>query len=440
MRDYFHQIADELNSHVKGAEVALANFRGERSDFVRFNRSAVRQPGSVSEMHLAIDLIEHRRHAESHVVLSGILEEDRLRVAAAIDEARAGRDGQPEDPHLLFNETPRSSDRVERGRLPKGPEAVDAILAAGRGRDMVGIYAAGQIFTGFANSLGQRNWDEADSFNLDWSFYSGGDKAVKATYAGFTWDAAEFARVAAQSAEKLTALARPPKTIPPGEYRAYMTPAAMHEIVGVLAWGGFGLHAQRSRSTVFLRMIEGDARLHPSLTIREDTKDGAAPNFQREGFLKPDEVVLIKNGRYADCLVSPRSAVEYGVKTNGANAAEMTQSIDLAAGDLDEATILSALGTGVYVSNLWYMNFSDRSAGRLTGLTRFATFWVENGEIVAPLNVMRFDDTIYRMFGENLLGLTRQREFILDPLTYEARSSDSARLPGALIDNFRFTL
>ena len=29
------------------------------------------------------------------------------------------------------------------------------------------------------------------------------------------------------------------------------------------------------------------------------------------------------------------------------------------------ADVLKALGTGIYVSNLWYLNFSDRSAGRL---------------------------------------------------------------------------
>ena len=38
-------------------------------------------------------------------------------------------------------------------------------------------------------------------------------------------------------------------------------------------------------------------------------------------------------------------------------------------------------------------------------MTRFATFWVENGEIVAPVPVMRFDDTFPRMFGEGLIAL-----------------------------------
>ena len=50
---------------------------------------------------------------------------------------------------------------------------------------------------------------------------------------------------------------------------------------------------------------------------------------------------------------------------------------------------LAALDTGIYVGNLWYLNFSDRPACRITGMTRFASFWVEHGKIVAPVNVMR---------------------------------------------------
>ena len=98
------------------------------------------------------------------------------------------------------------------------------------------------------------------------------------------------------------------------------------------------------------------------------------------------------------------------------------------------------MGTGVYVNRLWYLNYSDRPAGRITGMTRFATFWVEDGRIQAPLNVMRFDETLYRVLGENLLGLTAEREFLPSGSTYFARSVDSSRLPGALIENFTFTL
>jgi predicted Zn-dependent protease len=176
------------------------------------------------------------------------------------------------------------------------------------------------------------------------------------------------------------------------------------------------------------------------VTIRENTGDGVAPNFQEAGFIKPDQVTLIDNGIFRDCLVSPRSAKEYDVPTNGASGGEMPESLEMAAGSLASVETLHRLDTGVYINNVWYLNYSDRTACRITGMTRFATFWVENGVIQAPLNVMRFDETLYRMFGENLLGLTAERDLLLDPSTYGARSTSSARIPGALVQDFTFTL
>ena len=132
--------------------------------------------------------------------------------------------------------------------------------------------------------------------------------------------------------------------------------------------------------------------------------------------------------------------MEFKLTTNGAGAREKPDSLDLAAGSLAMTEVLEQLDTGIYINNLWYLNFSDRAAGRMTGMTRFATFWVERGQIVAPIDVMRFDDSVYRLLGENLIDLTAEREMLLDPSTYDARSTSSARLPGILLKALRFTL
>jgi hypothetical protein len=73
-------------------------------------------------------------------------------------------------------------------------------------------------------------------------------------------------------------------------------------------------------------------------------------------------------------------------------------------------------------------------------MTRFATFWMDDGEIVAPVNVLRFDDTAYHLLGDQLEGLTDTAEVLLDTSTYERRSTDSSRLPGALVGAMRFVL
>ena len=440
MQTYFNELADNLRGLLAGDEVFTCSFGGEDSDFIRFNKNQVRQAGHVEQRKLSVDLISGRKHVAGDLTLTGDLELDRPRLAALVSDLRERRATLPEDPHLLYATEVASTERIGECKLPPAPDAVGEIQKAGNGHDLVGIYAGGGIHSGFANSFGQRNWQTSYSFNFDWSFYKHGDKAVKSGFAGFEWDAAAFDGKVARAREQLAALEHEPKTIKPGKYRVYLTPAALEEVIGLLSWAGFGLKAHRTKQTTLIKMVEGGAKLHPAVTLTENTKDGVAPNFQGSGFLRPDQVTLIDGGAYGDCLVSPRSAKEYGVATNGASAWETPESVDLAGGTLATDDVLSKLGTGVYVSNLWYLNYSDRNACRATGMTRFATFWVENGAIQGPLNVMRFDETIYRALGENLQALTAERDWILDAGTYFARSTSSSRLPGALIEDFAFTL
>ena len=65
----------------------------------------------------------------------------------------------------------------------------------------------------------------------------------------------------------------------------------------------------------------------------------------------------------------------------------------------------------------------------------------EDGEIVAPIENLRFDDSFYRFLSEDaLLGLTKQQAFVPNVGTYERRSLGGMWVPGMLIDQFRYTL
>lgn len=440
MQHYFNSLADHVNSRLTGEERFLMNFGAEDSDFVRLNHAQVRQAGSVRQRIVSIDLIHGQRHAPGMVCLSGDADLDRDRLSRLVEELRGKLGFLPEDPYLLYSTDVRSTEHHAENQLLPAHEAIAQIQDAAKGLDLVGLYASGGIHSGFANSFGQRNWFSSYSFNFDFSAYHHGDKAVKADYAGFRWDAAAFDAKMSVVREQFSYLTREARTIKPGHYRVYLAPAAVWDLMSTLAWGGFGLKDHRTKQTTLLRMVEEGVKLHPSITLMENVKDGVAAAFNGAGFLKPDQTTIIERGVFKDCLASPRSAKEYGVPTNGASEAETPDSLDLAAGDLPRGEILSRLGTGLYVNNLHYLNYSDRPACRMTGMTRFATFWVENGSIVAPVNVMRFDETIYRVLGENLIGLTQERDFVLDSQTYFARSTSSQRVPGALVEGFHFTL
>lgn len=440
VRGWFDELIAWTTGRLQGDEVLLATLGGENSDFVRFNHGDVRQAGTVRQTSLHVDLVDGNRHTEGTVTLTRDLEQDRARVETLMAGLREQRRLVPEDPFLLYNTEPVSTEYVGGDALPEPGQALAEIRGAAVGHDLVGIYTAGDTFSAFASSLGQRNWFQTATFGLDWSAYLRADKAAKNLYAGFSWDADAFAAKVDWTRRQLAVLEREPVDLAPGGYRVFLTPTALQELMELLSYESFGCRSHETRQTPLLRMITEGATLDPSVRISEDTAGGVAPNFQEAGFLRPDEVVLVEGGAYRDTLVSPRSAQEFGVATNGASSWEVPESLAMAPGSLPSADAVEALDTGLWIGNLWYSNFSDQAACRTTGMTRFATFWVEGGEIVAPVNVLRFDDTVYHLLGDRLEGLTDTAEVLLDTTTYEHRSTGSFRLPGVLVSEMTFTL
>lgn len=440
-QNYFNSLVEKTTTKLSGQEILLASLSGETTDFVRFNDNNVRQAGNIVQQTITLRLISNQRHAVIDVTLTNNAETDRALCEHALVSLREQISVVSQDPYLLFNTEPNSTEQIEANRLPDATEAMAKIRERGNGRDLVGVLAQGEHWNGFANSLGQRNWSQNASFNFDWCFYLQADKAAKNNYAGYSWDDQAFAEKVAWSDQQVEALKRTPKTLTPGEYRAYLAPSALSEVLQLWNYGGaFAAQAHQTKQSALLQMVTDGRDLSNKVTMREATKGASAPNFESNGFVRPDAVDLIVNGKYANTLVSPRSAGEFGFTTNGANNWEVTESLSLEPGGLEAANTVESVDTGLYVGNLWYTNWSDQGACRVTGMTRFATFWVEGGEIVAPVNVMRFDDTAYRMFGDNLVDLTSNADVLLDSMSYYQRSRMSMTLPGALVNDMRFVL
>lgn len=435
----FDSLADMARDRLQPGEEFALWFSAEDSSFVRFNHGRIRQPGDVVQRTLTVDLRRGRTHASGTVPISGERALDDERLGQLFVSLRESLPMLPEDPYLLTPHEVRSTTTVGEDRLPDPLEATRAIIERADALDLVGILASGGVHAGYADSRGQRNWFTSHSFHFDFSAYYRADKAVKGAYAGFAWDEDALGKKLDDARASLELLKRPPARIEPGRYRVYLTPAALFEVFGLLGYGGFGLKALRTKQSPLVKLEQG-ATLSPMVTLLENTAEGVGPAFNASGFLRPPVVELVREGRFGSALVSPRSAKEYGVEGNGADDEEAPGALQMAGGSLEESRVLEALGDGVLVSNLWYLNYSDRPAGRITGMTRFATFLVEGGQVKAPLEVMRFDETLYRMFGENLEALSAQRELILDPHSYGARSTKSALLPGALVKDFTFSL
>ena len=442
---YFGDLSQGLPRFLEGDETFTCSYEAEQSDFVRFNHGRIRQAGFVDQAYLSLRLIKDgidgQRQAGITMTLSGNVAEDLGHCERAFASLRAILPDLPVDPLLTIETEGFTSRNVRTGTLPSGVDMASTITGLGMAHDLVGFLASGPLQRGFASSHGHHNWHEVANFDFEWSLYYEADKATKSSYAGFEWDTEALRSKVIRAANDLAVLRRPPKHLDPGGYRVYLSPTALHEIVSMMGWGGFSAKARATRNSPLQKLYEQQASLSPLVSIGEHTTGGLMPVVQSEGFRRPDQVDLIDAGRGVGVLASPRTAREYGLRHTGCeNNVEKPQSLDMAAGDVAQDHVLRELGNGLCINNLWYLNFSDRMNARLTGMTRFATFWVENGEAVAPTNVMRFDDSIYRMLGDHLTGLTATREFIPESRTYQSRSTASMRLPGAFIDGFLLTL
>ncbi|WP_428423258.1 metallopeptidase TldD-related protein [Methylibium sp.] len=438
-RAHFEALAEQV-CRAEGVDRVSLALHAEASDFLRFNRSALRQATHVLQAQATLSVVRGARRAESSLTLSGDIGHDARRLMA--ERLQLARDLAliPDDPWLLLPDAASSSHRQDRGALPAPATVIDAVREHAEGLDFVGFYAGGPVVRAYADSLGSRHWHRVESFDFEWCLYQAADKAVKTRYGGTAWAPTEFAARMREAAARAALLRRASRVLPPGAYRAAFSPAAMNELLGTLGWSGFGLKARRTGVSSLMKLACGDARLHPAVRLTEAPGRGITPCFTTDGFVRPAEVVLASDGNAGDTLNAPRSAREYGLPANGANATETPEALCLAPGTLPHDGLLGALGSGLYVSNLWYLNYSDRQACRMTGMTRFACFWVEDGEVVAPLDVMRFDDSFLRMFGEGLVGLGDRCELIPDGSTYQLRQLASVTTPAAVVEGWRLTL
>jgi len=440
MKQLFNQLSETVLNNLNADEHLKVAIGGEKSQFVRFSQSKVRQSGLVDDASLDIVLIKDGRTCSGSFTLTGNIDVDETMAMEEMNRLRAEVSTLPKDPFVVMPKDTGSSQEQHNGSLLSAEEAVSSLSPAMQGVDLAGIWASGRIFSGNANSAGQKHWFATDTFSLDYSLITPDERMVKGTYAGSHWDQSEYEKNMATSIAKLRMMEKPGKKIKPGAYRTYIAPAGVADIVGMFSWGGVGEASIQQGDSSLCKMRQNGIKMSPCFTLSEDFTSGVVPRFNSNGELAPEKLDLILAGSLKNTLVSSRTAKEYGVQSNYAGEGESLRSPVLSPGELNEDEVVKKIDNGIYLSNLHYLNWSDRPGGRITGMTRYACFWVENGEVVAPIENMRFDDSIYNFFGKNLEAVTDKVHLHPTVETYDGRELGGVSCPGILLKSFELTL
>ena len=446
----FNRLTEAVGDRLSPPHHFTLSIAGEDSQFTRFNQAKVRQTGQVCDGQLRLTLMTATQTAAATVPFIGEFDTDWAIAQQALTRLQAELPHLSVDPYVVLpspadgpadGPTNGRSREVHRGDLLPTKAIAETLLDPVQTLDFSGLYAAGLSYRAYGDSAGKRHWFETASFTLDYSLF--GDRpyqAVKGTLAGRQWHRQTYQQNIAAAQQQLALSQRPIKAIPKGRYRTYLAPAAVADLMETVIYGGLGEAALRQGNSAFSKLAQGEATLSEQFSLGEDFQRAGVPRFNTSGQVAPTQLPVIQTGRWVTPLVNARSAKEYGQPSNAANARETMRAPALAPGQLAGDQVLAELGTGLYLSNLHYLNWSDLTAGRITGMTRYACFWVEDGEIVAPIENLRFDDNFYRFLGEGLIALSDRLTFLPAVGTYERRSLGGMWMPGMLIDQFRYTL
>ena len=440
MNKYYTKLNNFLFSIMNKNEIIITNIIGENSQFIRFNNSKVRQTGLIDDMSFSMILIYNNRKTSISMTLTGMKEKDKLIISSYLEKLRNNISSMPEDPFIVMPKLSDSSKEVYSGALLDNKKSVDNLLPVMQGVDLTGIWASGRIFSGNANSLGLEHWFETETYGLDYSLITPSKKMVKACYAGTKWNQDEYENFIVGSKKKLELMYKAPVKIDPGDYRTYIAPDGVSDLLSMLSWGGISEASIQQGDSSLIKLKNLESKLSPCFTLSEDFSNGMVPRFNGMGEVAPEKLPLIVAGTLKNTLVNSRTEKEYNIPTNYASSDEGLRSPIMSSGGLNENEVLSNIDKGVYLSNLHYLNWSDRIGGRITGMTRYACFWVENGEIVAPIDNMRFDDTIYNIFGDNLEESTNKLHLVPNVGTYDGRSLGGTYCPGIMLSSFSLTL
>jgi predicted Zn-dependent protease len=286
---------------------------------------------------------------------------------------------------------------------------VRAFVDAAGGLETAGYCSTTRTAITFANSAGQSAHAEVAEAAMSAIARSpGGDRAPADGVARLATPriaSLDGAVLGARAGAKAVGSANPVE-LPPGRYEVVLEPTAVYDLLSNLAVFGFNAKAVAERqSFVELDRVQFD----PALTLVDDPLEAGLP-FDTEGTAR-DRLTVVDAGVSTAIAHDRRTAAAAGVASSGhalpggaaigalfldlrlrpdTSRERLTAEVAGPAADADVAALVSQVGRGLLVSDFWYTRVLDPRSLVITGLTRNGVWLIEDGQVVGPVQNMRF--------------------------------------------------
>jgi len=415
------EICERTLSLVGNGAEALVTATVGTSSLTRFANSRIHQNVTEDVATVALTLAVEGRLAR---VTSSRTDPDSL--AALVERAGAAARLRPVDPDFpgLAPPAPVSPvdhwDDATAGATPdQRAEVVAGFVAAAGDFEAAGYCSTRATTKVLASTTGQRAEGRSTAAQVDGIHRAvvGGphpaDGYAQATSSrlGDLDGAAVGARAAAKAGG-----GRDPVSLDPGSYEVVLEPKAVSAALLYPAYLGF-CGKSHAEGTSFVRL--GELQWDEAVDIWDDVLDPRALGkaVDAEGTPK-GRLDLVRAGVSAGLTHDRRSAHLAGVASTGHSHGYDSQggtpaNLFLGGGDVSAEALIAQVERGLLVTDFWYNRILDPKTQVVTGLTRNGLFLIEGGRITAPVQNLRYTQSIVAGFGPGkVLGLADDAQLV----------------------------
>ncbi|MEM2910505.1 MAG: TldD/PmbA family protein [Nitrososphaerota archaeon] len=234
----------------------------------------------------------------------------------------------------------------------------------------------------------------------------------------------QFATVAADDSEfkpeevgsmagEIARMALNPVEGKPGRYDAILGPMTFAHIVDELGSAASAFNVDVGASFL-VDMLEKKVA-SPIFTLTDDptlsNTYGTEP-FDDEG-LPTRKNVIVENGILKTYLHNSTTAKRYGTVStaNAGIVVPMPFNLVVDAGDRNFGKLLSGVDRGIYITNDWYLRYSNYREGDFSTVPRDGLFTIKNGSIEMPIKGLRLAGNMIKLLS-SVVALSVERRWI----------------------------
>ena len=429
---YFIQLFKGLNIKNIPDNINFS-YDGENSKFYRINNSCLRQVTFVDQHYLEIKRIVDDIEDKVSLQLTGDLKMDQENINNYLINVFDDKNklSVSDFDQSIFDHSNPHEEMDFSQNLFKEIKKFEGV---------VGILTCGIINSGFIKGGSEEFlWFSSSRADIDYSIFQD-NYSVTEFFSLFKLEEDKIIDSLRTNIQKIEILKKEKIELKPGKYPVYLSPTAMNDIWNMMNWHGIQGKAFGEKQSAFMDLYEKKKMLNPKISLKENFTLNMAPKFNDEGEISDGEISLIENGLLITPLTNQKSAKKFGMIPNKANSWETLRSGEISQGNTSEKKLISELKSGIYISNVHYLNWSNQKNAEITGMTRFGCYFVDDNQQISPIKDMRFNTSFYDLFGADLLDLSKEYSVFCESGTYGMRKINGVmKVPGALT-KMTFTL